>query len=53
MALQFFRGKFEIVPEFYFFLRGMHPAHPGSGVFFDRPPHLLVEDLDALVGGRA
>ena len=38
---------------FYFFLRGMHPAHPGSGVFFDRPPYLLVEDLDALMGGRA
>ena len=38
---------------FYFFLRGMHPAHPGSGVFFDRPPHLLIEDLDALMGGRA
>ena len=37
---------------YYFFLRGMHPAHPASGVFFDRPEHLLIEDLDALVGGR-
>ena len=36
---------------YYLFLRGMHPAHTGSGVFFDRPEGVLIEDLDALVGG--
>ena len=37
---------------YYLFLRGMHPDHPGSGVFFDRPEGSLIEDLDALVGGN-
>ena len=36
---------------YYLFLRGMHPAHTGSGVFFDRPQGSLIADLDALVGG--
>tara|TARA_B100000315_G_scaffold176955_1_gene165502 strand:+ start:9447 stop:13031 length:3585 start_codon:yes stop_codon:yes gene_type:complete len=37
---------------YYLFLRGMHPDHPGSGVFFDRAEGPLVADLDALVGGN-
>ncbi|HCK76411.1 MAG TPA: hypothetical protein DHW07_04630 [Gammaproteobacteria bacterium] len=36
---------------YYLFLRGMHPAHIGSGVFFDRPQGSLIADLDLLVGG--
>ena len=35
---------------YYLFLRGMHPVHSGSGVFFDRPQGSLIADLDALVG---
>ena len=37
---------------YYLFLRGMHPDHPGSGVFFDRPEGSLIGDLDALVGSN-
>jgi len=37
---------------YYLFLRGMHPDHPGSGVFFDRPEGSLIGDLDTLVGGN-
>jgi exodeoxyribonuclease V beta subunit len=37
---------------FYLFLRGMAPEHPpGCGVYFDRPPHALVEALEAAFGG--
>ncbi len=36
---------------FYLFVRGMDPAHPGHGVFFDRPPAELLERLDRAVGG--
>ena len=38
---------------YYLFLRGMDPAHPGNGVFFDRPSAALIEDLDALMGRGA
>lgn len=31
---------------FYLFLRGMHPEHPGSGIYFDKPPKALVLALD-------
>jgi exodeoxyribonuclease V beta subunit len=30
---------------FYLFVRGIHPAQPGSGVFYDRPPEGLVAAL--------
>lgn len=33
----------------YLFLRGMHAARPGSGVFADKPPAELVQALDALL----
>ncbi len=33
---------------FYLYLRGMHPDHPGHGVFFDRPSFELIEQLDHL-----
>ncbi len=33
----------------YLFLRGIDPAHPGRGVFADRPPHALIRDLGALL----
>ena len=35
---------------FYLFLRGIHPAKPGSGVYFDRPSVSVIQDLDRLVG---
>jgi len=35
---------------FYLFIRGMHPDHPGNGVFFDRPSKGLVEALSNLFG---
>lgn len=35
---------------FYLFVRGIHPEHPGSGVFYDRPPKDLVEALCNLFG---
>jgi exodeoxyribonuclease V beta subunit len=37
---------------FYLFLRGMHPDHPGSGVFFDRPPKRLILALDRYLLGE-
>ncbi|MCL2918842.1 exodeoxyribonuclease V subunit beta [Shewanella litorisediminis] len=37
---------------FYLFLRGMSASVPGSGVFFDKPPKLLIEALDALFEGQ-
>ena len=33
---------------FYLFIRGIHPQHPGSGIFFDRPPVDLIEALGNL-----
>ncbi|WP_351074772.1 UvrD-helicase domain-containing protein [Shewanella sp. CAL98-MNA-CIBAN-0140] len=33
---------------YYLFLRGMHPQHPGAGVFYDKPPQALIEQLDRL-----
>jgi len=37
---------------YYLFLRGMRPQHPfGTGVFVDRPPVALVEDLSAVLAG--
>lgn len=36
---------------YYLFLRGMHPDRgPASGVFFDRPPRALIEELDDRIG---
>lgn len=38
---------------FYLFLRGVDPAHPGNGIYSDRPPAGLVEELTAaLVAGE-
>ncbi|MBT1445551.1 UvrD-helicase domain-containing protein [Shewanella sp. JM162201] len=37
---------------FYLFLRGMSASSPGSGVFFDKPPKLLINALDALFEGN-
>jgi exodeoxyribonuclease V beta subunit len=38
----------------YLFVRGMSPRHPpGCGVFRDRPPRRLVEELSALLDGDA
>lgn len=36
----------------YSFVRGMHPDHPGKGVYFDRPPVELVEALCGELVGR-
>ncbi len=37
---------------YYFFVRGMSPAHPsGTGVFSTLPPKSLIEDLSRLFGG--
>ncbi|MGS0680054.1 exodeoxyribonuclease V subunit beta [Shewanella sp. 125m-7] len=33
---------------FYLFLRGMSVSSPQSGVYYDKPPKLLIEKLDAL-----
>ena len=35
----------------YLFLRGMHPDHPGQGIFDARPPRALIEGFDALLEG--
>lgn len=37
---------------FYLFLRGMHPDHSGSGVFFDRPSEELILALDHYLQGE-
>ena len=37
---------------YYLFLRGMSPDHPGCGVFFDKPPQALIEQLDTLFMGQ-
>ena len=39
---------------YYLFLRGMAPHHPaGTGVFHDRPPAALLEELSAVLRGSA
>ncbi|AZG72796.1 UvrD-helicase domain-containing protein [Shewanella livingstonensis] len=38
--------------SYYLFLRGMHPEHPGAGVFYDKPPQALIEQLDRLFSGQ-
>ncbi|GIU15964.1 exodeoxyribonuclease V subunit beta [Shewanella sp. MBTL60-112-B2] len=38
--------------SFYLFLRGMSASCPQSGVFYDKPPKLLIEKLDALFGNN-
>jgi exodeoxyribonuclease V beta subunit len=39
---------------YYLFLRGMAPGHPpGTGIFHDRPPTVLVEDLSKILHGAA
>ncbi|GIU14311.1 RecBCD enzyme subunit RecB [Shewanella sp. MBTL60-007] len=38
--------------SFYLFLRGMSASNPQSGVFYDKPPKLLIEKLDALFGNK-
>jgi len=35
---------------FYLFMRGVDPAAPGRGIYFDRPSLSLVEDLSATLG---
>ena len=37
---------------YYLFLRGLDPARPGCGVFFDRPPAATIGALDALFAGE-
>ncbi|ABM00107.1 exodeoxyribonuclease V subunit beta [Shewanella amazonensis] len=37
---------------FYLFLRGMSASSPGTGVYFDKPPKLLIQALDALFEGK-
>jgi exodeoxyribonuclease V beta subunit len=36
----------------YLFVRGMHPAMPGNGIYFDRPDSKTLEELAACLGGR-
>ncbi|QLG87173.1 exodeoxyribonuclease V subunit beta [Chitinibacter bivalviorum] len=36
----------------YLFIRGMHPAHGGAGVWFDKPCAPLIAALDAALGGQ-
>jgi exodeoxyribonuclease V beta subunit len=39
---------------YYLFLRGMSPQHAANtGVYFDRPPRALVEELDRALGPEA
>ncbi|WOT07004.1 exodeoxyribonuclease V subunit beta [Shewanella youngdeokensis] len=38
---------------FYLFLRGMSVSEPQSGVFYDKPPKALIEQLDLLFGNHA
>ncbi|MEL4407884.1 exodeoxyribonuclease V subunit beta [Shewanella algae] len=37
----------------YLFLRGMSEAHPGAGVFVDRPDEAVILALDALLKGES
>jgi exodeoxyribonuclease V beta subunit len=36
----------------YLFVRGMEPAQPGSGVYYDRPDFATLENLDRCLGGK-
>jgi exodeoxyribonuclease V beta subunit len=39
---------------YYLFVRGMSPEHPrGTGVFFDRPGHALLQELSHALGAGA
>jgi exodeoxyribonuclease V beta subunit len=31
---------------YYLFIRGIHKDHPGSGIYFDRPPLEAIQKLD-------
>ncbi len=37
---------------YYMFLRGVNPAVPGRGVFYDRPDFALITELDKLLGAN-
>ncbi|QSX31561.1 exodeoxyribonuclease V subunit beta [Shewanella cyperi] len=37
---------------YYLFLRGMHATEPGKGIFYDRPPKALIEELDKMFTGE-
>ncbi len=51
-ALPGYRYEEHFGGAFYLFIRGMDPATPGRGVFFDRPARELIEKLDARIAGR-
>ena len=38
---------------FYIFLRGIDPRKPSNGIFFARPPHKFVEQLNEIFHGNA
>jgi len=33
---------------YYLFIRGVHKDHPGSGVYFDRPPFEAIQKMDKI-----
>ena len=37
---------------FYLFARGMSPAYPGNGLFFDMPQHEVIESLYDCLGAK-
>jgi exodeoxyribonuclease V beta subunit len=37
---------------YYLFLRGLDPARPGCGVYFDRPELAVIDALDELFVGQ-
>jgi exodeoxyribonuclease V beta subunit len=38
---------------FYIFLRGVDPTKPGNGIFFARPPHKFVQQLNEVFHDNA
>jgi exodeoxyribonuclease V beta subunit len=38
---------------FYMFLRGIDPRKPSNGIFFARPPHQFVQQLNSVFHGNA
>jgi len=38
---------------FYIFLRGIDPKKPSNGIFFARPPHKFVRQLNEIFHGKA
>jgi len=38
---------------FYIFLRGIDPRKPRNGIFFARPPHKFVQELNEVFHGNA